>query len=238
MRRSALALVLLAVSGSSAQAQAPYSVSFGDAASLVAAGVAALIPAATKLPKSAPSCGSTVLCDPASLPVIDRAALHTFSGPAGTASSAVLAGVIGFAGIASFEGATPAQRRGHVAVLANSLAWTFAATDWVKVVVRRKRPVLYTAGGPAAAGDPDSQRSFPSGHASVGFAAATTYLMMARREHLPHQTRNAVLLYVGALGVSALRVSAGKHFPTDVLGGAVLGMGIGWLTAKVHPTEP
>src|SRR5229473_1272147 len=220
MRRLAAALVLLAASGASARAQAPYSVSWGDAVSVVSAGVAALIPEATKLPKSAPSCGSPVPCDPASLPSIDRVALHTFSGSAGTASSAVLAGLVGFAGIASFQGATPAQRRGHVAVFANSLAWTFAATDWVKVIVRRKRPVLYTAGGTAAAGDPNSQRSFPSGHASVAFATATTYLMMARRERLPHQTRNAVLLYVGALGVSALRVSAGKHFPTDVLGGA------------------
>jgi len=235
MRRLAVALVLLAVSTPAARGQAPYKVSWGDAVSVVSAGVAALIPEATKLPKAAPSCAP---CDPASLPGIDRVALRTLSGSAGTASSAVLAGLIGFAGIASFQGATPAQRRGHVAVFANSIAWTFAATDWVKVIVRRKRPVLYTAGAAAAAEDPNSQRSFPSGHASVAFATATTYLMMARRERLPHQTRNAVLLYVGALGVSALRVSAGKHFPTDVLGGAVLGTGIGWLTAKVHPTVP
>jgi len=235
MRHLAVALVLLAVSSPAARGQAPYKVSWGDAVSVVSAGVAALIPEATKLPKAAPSCAP---CDPASLPSFDRVALHTLSGPAGTASSAVLAGLIGFAGIASFQGATPAQRRGHVAVFANSIAWTFAATDWVKVIVRRKRPVLYTAGAAAAAEDPNSQRSFPSGHASVAFAAATTYLMMARRERLPHQTRNAVLLYIGAIGVSALRVSAGKHFPTDVLGGAVLGTGIGWLTAKVHPTEP
>jgi len=231
----AAAVVLLAVSGASAQGQAPYSLSWGDGVSVVAAGIAAVIPHATKLPKAAPSCAP---CDPASLPGIDRVALHTFSGSAGTTSGLLLVGVMGFAGAASFDGATSAQRRGHVAVLANSLAWTLAATDWVKVAVRRKRPVLYTAGAGAAAGDPNSQRSFPSGHASMAFAAATTYLTMARREHLPHRGRNAVLLYVGAVGVSALRVSAGKHFPTDVLGGAVLGTGIGWLAAKVHPTEP
>jgi membrane-associated phospholipid phosphatase len=235
MRRLAAALVLLAVSGPSAQAQAPYSVGWGDAVSVVAAGIAAVIPHATKLPKAAPSCAP---CDPASLPGIDRVALHTFSGSAGTTSGVLLVGVIGFAGVASFDGATSAQRRGQVAVLANSLAWTLAATDWMKVAVRRKRPVLYTAGATAAAADPNSQRSFPSGHASIAFAAATTYLMMAQREHLPHRGRNAALLYVGALGVSVLRVSAGKHFPTDVLGGAVLGTGIGWLAAKVHPTEP
>ena len=156
----------------------------------------------------------------------------------GHASSALLAGVIGFAGIASFQGATPAQRRGHVAVFANSLAWTLAATDWMKVIVRRKRPVLYTADATAAAADPNSQRSFPSGHASVAFAAATTYLVMAQRERLPHRGRNVALLYAGAVGVSALRVAAGRHFPTDVVGGAALGTGIGWLVAKVHPTQP
>src|SRR2546427_7136422 len=113
-----------------------------------------------------------------------------------------------------------------------------AATDWVKVLVRRKRPVLYTSDATAVAADPNSQRSFPSGHASIAFAAATSYLVMAQRERLPHRGRNAALLYVGALGVSVLRVSAGKHFPTDVLGGAALGPGIGWLAAQGHATEP
>ena len=235
MRQLAAAIVLLLVSGPSAVGQAPYSLRWGDAVSVVAAGVAAFIPEAAKLPKAAPSCAP---CDPRSLPGIDRSALRTFSGSAGNASTALLVGVIGFAGVASLDGTTAAQRRGHVAVFANSLAWTFAATDWVKVVVRRKRPVLYTAGAATAASDPNSQRSFPSGHASVAFAAATSYLVMAQREHLPHRGRNAVLLYAGALGASVLRVSAGKHFPTDILGGAVLGTGIGWLVAKVHPTAP
>src|SRR5207247_5233553 len=131
--------VLLAVSGPSARGQAPYSVRWGDAVSVVAAGVVAFIPEASKLPKAAPSCAP---CDPASLPGLDRSALHTFSGSASTTSTVLLAGVIGFAGLTSFDGATAAQRRGHVAVFANSLGWTLAATDWVKVLVRRKRPVL------------------------------------------------------------------------------------------------
>ena len=235
MRRLTAAIVFLVVSGPPAAGQAPYSLRWGDAVSVAAAGVAALIPEATKLPKVAPSCAP---CDPRSLPGIDRSALHTFSGSAGTMSTALLVSTVGFAGIASLDGATAAQRRGHVAVFANSLAWTLAATDWMKVLVRRKRPVLYTADAAAAKDDPNSQRSFPSGHASIAFAAATSYLVMAEREHLPHRGRNAALLYVGALGVAALRVAAGKHFPTDVLGGAALGTGIGWLAAKVHPTEP
>src|SRR2546425_9273744 len=105
MRRLVAALVLLAVSGPSALGQAPYSVRWGDAVSVVASGVAALIPEVTKLPKAAPSCGAIPPCDPASLLGIDRAALHTFSGSASTASHALLVRVIGFAGVASFDGA-------------------------------------------------------------------------------------------------------------------------------------
>jgi membrane-associated phospholipid phosphatase len=113
-----------------------------------------------------------------------------------------------------------------------------ATTEWLKVLVHRNRPVLYGAPDPAAVADRDNRRSLPSAHASLAFAAATTYLMIAERERLPHRTRNAILLYAGALGVAALRVAAGKHFPTDVAAGAALGTGIGWLAAHVHPTVP
>lgn len=234
MRRLAVVLVLQAAARPLA-AQAPYRVTWWDAASVAAAGAAAVIPRAAGLPDGPPPCAP---CDPGSLPGVDRAALHTFSGAAGTASSVVLASVIGFSGVASLDGATAAQVRGHAAVFANSLAWTLAAGEWLKVLAHRSRPVLYTAAAPAAASDPDNRRSFPSSHAGLAFAAVTSYLVMARRERLPHRTRNAVLLYAGAVGVAALRVAAGKHFPTDVAGSAALGSGIGWLAARLHPTAP
>jgi len=240
MHRSAVAAIVLtlavhAAGAPGAAAQAPYRASWWDAAAVATAGVLAAIPAAAGLPHGPPPCAP---CDPASLPGIDHAALHTFSGPASTASGVLLAGVAGFAGLASLEGASAAQARGHAVVFANSLAWTLAATEWVKVLAHRSRPVLYTTQAPAAASEPDNRRSFPSSHASLAFAAATSYLVMAQRERLPHRTRNAVLLYAGALGVAALRVAGGEHFPTDVAGGASLGAGIGWLAARVHSTGP
>src|SRR2546421_12651067 len=108
MRRLAAAIVLLVIAGPSAAGQAPYRLRWGDAMSVVAAGVAAFIPEAAKLPKAAPSCAP---CDPGSLPGIDRSALRTFSGSAGNASTAPLVGVVGFAGAASLDGASAAQRR-------------------------------------------------------------------------------------------------------------------------------
>src|SRR2546427_9878076 len=113
MHRLAAALVLLAVSGTSARGQAPYSVRWGDAASVVPAGVVAFIPEVTKLPKSGPSCGSTAPCDPAPVPRIDRSALHTVAGFASATSTVQLASVIGVAGLARFVGAAAAQPRGH-----------------------------------------------------------------------------------------------------------------------------
>lgn len=236
MRRLAIALTWSAVvSPGAAQVRppAPYRVTWWDAAAVVGAGTLAAIPRLAGLPHGAPPCAP---CDPASVPGIDRAALHTFSRPAGTASTALLLAVTGFAGLASTERADAAAVRGHAVVFANALAWTAAATEWLKVLTHRSRPVLYTAGAPAAAGDPDSRRSLPSGHAALAFAAATSYAVMAQREHLPHRTRNALLLFVGSVGVATLRVAAGEHFPTDVVAGAALGSGVGWLVARVHPT--
>src|SRR5690349_5972659 len=102
-----------------AQAPAPYRVTWWDAAAVSGAGALAAIPALVGLPRGAPPCAP---CDPASLPGIDRVALHTFSGPAGTASSVLLLGVGGLAGLASAEGASAAAMRGHVVVFAQALA--------------------------------------------------------------------------------------------------------------------
>jgi len=58
--------------------------------------------------------------------------------------------------------------------------------------------------------------SFPSGHASTSFAAATV-LTFARPRWAP-----AFFLLALAIGFS--RVYVGVHYPLDVVGGAVLGI--------------
>ncbi len=216
-------------------AAAAYRVTWGDAASVGTAGVLYLLPAALGLPHGAPSCAP---CDPATLPGVDRWALRPVSETGDVASDVVLIGVAGFTAFAGLHGLPAQQWHGNFAVFANAASWTAASTEWLKVLVRRKRPVLYTTQAATSAADPESQQSFPSLHVSLPFAAATSYLVIARREHLPHRTRNTLLLYAGAVGVAALRVAAGQHFPTDVLAGAALGSGIGWLVPTIHPTQP
>jgi membrane-associated phospholipid phosphatase len=65
--------------------------------------------------------------------------------------------------------------------------------------------------------------SFPSGHASGAFAAATVFAGMYREDHrwVPW------VAYGTATLVSASRVALGRHFPTDVFVGALIGNSFG-----------
>lgn len=217
-------------------AQAPaYQTGWGPWTMAVVAGGFAELPGVLRLPRGAPPCAP---CDPATLASIDRWVVRRDSRAAGTGSNVVLFGVLAGGVVASVSGMPAERARGNAAMLANSFALTSLATEWTKALVHRSRPILYTAQAPSAAGDRDNRRSFPSGHAAAAFAMATSYAVMAHRQHLPHATRNEILLFSGAATVGALRVEAGQHFVTDALGGAVLGAAIGWLTAKIFPTGP
>ena len=237
MHRGLLAVFLVAaLRPLMAQERPPaYRVTWSDAASVSAAGILYVLPVALRLPHGAPSCAP---CDPGTLPSVDRWALGSGSATGDVASDMILTGVAGFTAFAGLHGLPAHQWRGNFAVFANAVSWTAASTEWLKVIVHRKRAVLYTAAAVTAANDRESQLSFPSLHASLAFAAATSYLVIARRQHLPHWTRNTILLYVGALSVAALRVQSGNHFPTDVLAGAAVGSGIGWLVPMIHSTRP
>src|SRR3989441_11899959 len=160
---------------------------WGAAPSWATAGVLYVLPGALGLPHGAPSCGP---CDPATLPGVDRWALRPVSATGDVASDVFLAGVAGFTAFASLQDLPAQQWHGNFAVLASAASWTAASTEWLKVLVRRKRPVLYTSDALTAATDPENQQSLPSLHASLAFAAATSYLVIARRQHLPHPRRN------------------------------------------------
>ena len=94
-----------------------------------------------------------------------------------------------------------------------------AVTTLVKGIVDRERP------NHVQSSRWDS--SFPSGHTSAYFALATVYGAKYPRLIIP-------LAVLGA-GVAYSRVYLGEHYPTDVLAGAALGFGIGWLTLKLEP---
>lgn len=85
----------------------------------------------------------------------------------------------------------------------------------VKLLVRRQRPVL--EGLPPLGGAPSSL-SFPSAHTTASFAVATA---MTRIDPV------AATLFVLAAAISIGRPYLGMHYPSDVLGGVVLGTALG-----------
>lgn len=165
------------------------------------------------------------------------------------ASDALLYGSIGVGlgvaiadGVLDDEGAKGARTR--VWILTETFAVNQLATTSLKLAIDRPRP--YTALDPdehpeiqPLIEDKDSEMSFPSGHAStvasMGFGAA-------RMWQLSDGPRGQVIAAysaasVATLAVSTLRVTAGVHHPTDVLGGAILGACVGIVVPTLHVAE-
>lgn len=100
-----------------------------------------------------------------------------------------------------------------------STAWILAQN--AKQRVRRLRP--YEAHGVRRLIGRPTGSSFPSGHACVAAAWAT---MLADRAAVPGARR---AFYGLAAWVALTRVYVGVHYPTDVIGGAGLGLALGAL---------
>lgn len=151
------------------------------------------------------------------------------------ASISDLALYAGLGGGALLAGAQ--KNRGDTLLLyAEALAINGALTELTKHAVRRPRP--YTLGGEAV--DADDQKSFFSGHTSF---VATSAFFAARSVDLQYDLdplRAGAVYGSAALltaGMGGMRVAAGKHFPSDVLTGALVGGAVGWLVPELHQEE-
>ncbi len=87
----------------------------------------------------------------------------------------------------------------------------------VKLAVRRARPVIEEL--PPLGGAP-SALSFPSAHSTSSFACATAMSRVAPE---------AAALFALAAAIAVCRPYLGMHYPSDVLGGILLGIALGLL---------
>ncbi len=139
-------------------------------------------------------------------------------------------------------------------ILAQTLSVNAFVTQILKTATRRSRPYTYMDPSEVPESDRqdliDSQTgtqadwSFPSGHTSTAFAATTAGATLLTLELLGRSKWAIACAWVGGLGVSStiavMRVAAGRHFPSDVVTSALLGMGIGVAVPLAHwrPTPP
>ncbi|MEM7416847.1 MAG: phosphatase PAP2 family protein [Gemmatimonadota bacterium] len=121
---------------------------------------------------------------------------------------------------------------------------TLGTTEVLKRAVARHRPYTYNTelddAAIAAMVGPDSadaRASFPSGHSSMAFASATFTASVLTNTYNWSSAVDAGVWTVtlGAATATAIgRVQAGKHFPSDVVVGALLGSAVGLLVPSCH----
>lgn len=149
-------------------------------------------------------------------------------------------------GDSAYTGLSESSQAGLVdfVIYAESASITWALTNLAKIAVRRPRPGAYRERDererqglpPIQITDTNAALSFFSGHAAITAALSTTatYLAFARSEsHL----RGYLTLAGGTVVTTAVavgRVRGGAHFPTDVIAGAMAGIGVGALVPHVH----
>jgi membrane-associated phospholipid phosphatase len=208
-----------------------------DLAVFGVASIAGAIPAlvGTKLPY-----GHCAPCDSTRLWGLDRVAIGLPRAGIDRTSTLAMGATVAGAGalIALTRRGEPEWHRSaleDLAVFAEAMEIDAGLTQWAKVAFHRARPILYTSQA-ASSQTIDNGRSFPSGHASFSFAAAAAAASILQRRHeLRSHAPEVVALFAGAAATSILRVSAHRHFPTDVAAGAVLGTALGWVIPQVHP---
>ena len=196
----------------------------GRGVSIVAGGFLLVAPAIFEFNKARPPCAP---CDPQDVIPFDRWVIRPVQQGWAVVGDVMLAGLLAATWADLGRKENGAQ---HVAASVESVVWTLGLTQTSKAVVGRLRPIMYTDDAVDARTRLTSQRSFPSGHTSAAFALATSYWLSTNNSG--DSKRWLVMGAAVAVGVS--RVLAAKHFPTDVVAGAALGVGVAIVVREIR----
>ncbi len=99
----------------------------------------------------------------------------------------------------------------------------FGGTELIRFFYHRPRPFLSLPGIHQLVSE--SSWSFPSGHATFFFAmAAAVYF---------YNKKWGIGFFIAALLISLGRVAAGVHYPSDIVGGALTGVIVAYVTFHI-----
>jgi membrane-associated phospholipid phosphatase len=171
---------------------------------------------------------------------LDRGVRDNFSRRAAHLSDALLAASLAAPAV-YLTGTTIDDADGdRLMIYAQSMAINAALAQGAKRIVQRPRPYAYSK-DPAVQRYAQSQgndawMSFYSGHASLSFGAAVTgaYLLGASSDSKLARGLGWGVGLMAASATATLRVRAGKHFYSDVLIGAAIGVAVGYIVPALH----
>jgi membrane-associated phospholipid phosphatase len=150
-----------------------------------------------------------------------------WEGVSSTAKPIAVAVPVCLFGVSLIEGDKQLQRVSYE--MAAGLVITAIVTQGLKVTVDRPRP-YYTHSG-IYPSEIDDSPSFPSGHTSMAFSTATSLALNTKKWYV------LAPAFVWATSVGYSRLYLGQHYPSDVLGGAVVGAASAyaahWLNKKI-----
>ena len=119
--------------------------------------------------------------------------------------------------------AMPKTRKSGFALAIAMIAGLVICNLLMKNIIARPRP--FVAYDFPIIINPPMGYSFPSGHSSNSFIAATVIALRHRKVAIP--------AYIIATLIAFSRVYLCVHYPSDVIVGAVIGMGIGFVTVRL-----
>jgi undecaprenyl-diphosphatase len=130
-------------------------------------------------------------------------------------------------GVLAALGGTTGRRAALAGLIA--LVVGVASSEVLKNLVMQPRPFLELPDVRLLVSPPSSY-SFPSVNVAYAFAASTGASIATRRllGRIPAWGWASLVL---AAAISYSRVYVGVHYPSDVVGGALLGVSVGWLAA-------
>ena len=174
----------------------------------------------------------------------DRPFVGHYSGWATAVShySAVLAvAPLALAGYSWYKGDADGRDFGAFTLMfVEAIALQNALNQIVRSTQLWPRPFVYAKSGEGAEKAKDARGeaygSFYSGHASAAFTVAT-FTGEWFSEIYPNSRYKTLVWassYALAAGVGILRVVAGKHYPSDVIIGALMGTGVSFGVLKLH----
>ncbi|MGB0932221.1 MAG: phosphatase PAP2 family protein [Chitinophagales bacterium] len=170
----------------------------------------------------------------------DRVSCSNWSLPAHRASNAFLFGSPALPFVLLFNKNVRNHNRsfGTVGLLTfETLALNNALTGLTKEIFKRQRPLLYNPECPLDMKlSRNATSSFISGHTSN--VAAMSFMTAQIYSDLNPNSKGKVFIWGTAAAIPAitalLRVKAGRHFPTDVMVGYLVGAAVGILVPRLH----